>query len=97
MADLAIPDTIKKWAVSSVGRALHSHCRGQRFESATVHQTIFNVSFLFILQNEWLIWRICAVFGEVSEKVTIIIHIKNEGNTPCKIEVNNNGGRYGNV
>lgn len=25
-------------AVSSVGRALHLQCRGQRFESATVHQ-----------------------------------------------------------
>ena len=28
-------------AVSSVGRALHSHCRGHRFDSGTVHQTIF--------------------------------------------------------
>jgi hypothetical protein len=28
------------WAVSSVGRALHSHCRGRRFDSGTVHHVI---------------------------------------------------------
>jgi hypothetical protein len=27
------------WADSSVGRALHSHCRGQGFDSPSVHQT----------------------------------------------------------
>ena len=27
------------WGISTVGSALHSHCRGQRFESAMLHQT----------------------------------------------------------
>ncbi len=26
------------WGISTVGSALHSHCRGQRFESAMLHQ-----------------------------------------------------------
>lgn len=36
------------WAVSSVGRALHLQCRGQRFESATVHQ----IDLVFTLSDE---------------------------------------------
>ena len=33
------PDTkrISAWGISTVGSALHSHCRGQRFESAMLH------------------------------------------------------------
>lgn len=31
------PDT-DKWGVSSSGRTLHLHCKGERFESATLHQ-----------------------------------------------------------
>ena len=27
----------KPWGISTVGSALHSHCRGQRFESAMLH------------------------------------------------------------
>jgi hypothetical protein len=27
------------WVCSSAGRALHSHCRGQRFEPAQIHQS----------------------------------------------------------
>ena len=36
------------WAVSSVGRALHSHCRDQRFDSATVHQVLFVAKNAFV-------------------------------------------------
>ncbi len=45
------------WAASSVGRALHSHCRGQEFESPAVHQkttTLLVVVFLFhVKQAVW--------------------------------------------
>ena len=39
------------WGISTVGSALHSHCRGQRFESAMLHQveTLILKGFLFFL------------------------------------------------
>ena len=46
------------WGISTVGSALHSHCRGQRFESAMLHQRTCKKQVFFsfwgcFLQDAW--------------------------------------------
>ena len=56
--------------ISTVGSALHSHCRGQRFESAMLHQTqeIRTSSRLGMGSDFFFYLKYCGVINKMNER-----------------------------
>ena len=46
-----------RWGCSSDGRALQSHCRGQRFDSAQLHHPLHLSALIYLLSEYLRLWR----------------------------------------